>query len=98
MKVFALPNNAKKEAILAELNRGNFYWQANIALVKKADALDLPEAVHTRNKKILEYAQLRFKSFQLMYKAVATNTDAYKPQLDSCNNQIEKVLNNLKQQ
>jgi rhomboid protease GluP len=98
MKVFALPNNAKKEAILAELNRGNYYWQANMALVKEADALDLPETVHSRNKKILEYTQLRFKSFQLMYQAVATNTDAYKAQLDDCNNQIEKVLNDLKQQ
>jgi len=97
LKVFSLPDNARKEDVIAGLNQGTFYWQANIALVKEADVLDLPETVHSRNKKILEYCQLRLKSFQLMYKGVATNTDTYKSELNSCNNQIEKVLNDLKQ-
>lgn len=98
LKLYSLPTNAPKEKVLAELNRGTFYWQANIELVKQTNALNLPDAVYSRNKMLLNYCELRFKSYQIMYKAIVQNTEIYKPQLDSYNNQLEKVLNDLQQQ
>ena len=98
MKVFSLPKNAPKEKILAELNHGTFYWQANMELIKEVSALNLPDVVQIRNKKLFTYSQLRFKSYQLIYKTIADNTEKYGSRLDSCNNAIEKVLNDMKAQ
>lgn len=99
LEVFSLPKTTSKENILFEIKeRGLYYWNANIELVNQVDSLNLPDPAHLRNKKLIDYCQLRLKSYQLMYKAVAEDTNIYKPQIDAYDNQIGKIIEELKQQ
>nr|WP_315175490.1 rhomboid family intramembrane serine protease [uncultured Flavobacterium sp.] len=48
-----------KEQILSDLkDRGIYYWDENIALIKKLDKLYLPKEIHIQNENLLEYCEL----------------------------------------
>jgi len=61
-----------------------------------ANKLDIPQALKERNDKIGQYCQLQIAKYELLYKAVEQNTLKYDASIDSCNNSIKEILNDLK--
>jgi rhomboid protease GluP len=95
--VYKLPGNAEKGQVLTALkDNGIDNWSQIIKLVGDADQLNLPDAIHQKDKKILEYCHLRLNSFQLMYKSVDENTNVYKDSLEYYAGEIHDVLTDLK--
>jgi rhomboid protease GluP len=96
MELFRLPQDTEKAKLLACVKDGLQEWQACLALVNEAGKLDVPYEVKKSIKLLREYCELRIKSFNLIYKAVSENTEAYKSEIENYNSQIEKIINDLK--
>jgi rhomboid protease GluP len=87
-----LPN----DSIVARLKtQGNDLWQGNLQILKDLDALDLTETVALRNTKLRKYCLLRLKSYNLLHKAYAENTDRYETEIVACNAEIKTALDDL---
>jgi rhomboid protease GluP len=96
LELYQLPANASDEQILKEINtRGIYYWNQCVDLISEADRSDLPEIIHLRNKKLLEYCNLRIKSYELITKAITEQTSFYDTQIEACVNDIETVIEEL---
>jgi rhomboid protease GluP len=96
LEVFKMPTSTPKEELLNELkNRGIYYWNDNIQLIKDVEKLNLPPFLHQRNKLLLDYCNLRIKSYELIYKKVENETVLLEPQIEECNKKIEKIIAQL---
>jgi rhomboid protease GluP len=97
LELYRLPENTPKEKLLYEIkDRGLYYWNENIKLLNDLEQLNLPDGIHDRNKKLLDYCDLRIKSYNCIYKAVEQDTDIYKDSIEYYNKQIETIINGLK--
>lgn len=97
LEIYRMPKNAPKDSILNEIkNRGIYYWKENIVLVNGLDTLQLPDKLHKQDKMLLNYCNLRIKSYNLIYKAVKEDTDKYKDSIAACNKDIQAVIDSLK--
>jgi rhomboid protease GluP len=96
LELYQLPADASDEQILKEINtRGIYYWNQCVDLISEADQSDLPEVIHLRNKKLLEYCNLRIKSYELITKAITEQTIFYDTQIEACVKDIELVIEEL---
>jgi rhomboid protease GluP len=96
LEVYKLPEDSPDELILNEIeSKGLFYWNENVKLITELEQLNLPDEIHDRNKVLLEYCDLRIKSYELISKAISEGSDQYWDQLEDYNNQIEKIINDL---
>ena len=96
LEVYKLPENAPKAEMLAGLKaNGIDNWQKNIALLNEADQLNLPDELHQRNSKLIQYCELRIKSYELICKAVEEDSGKYQGQIDDYNKQINGLLKDL---
>lgn len=96
LEVYNMPENTPNEQLLSEIkDRGLYYWNENIKLLNELDQLNLPDQLHTRNKKLLHYCDLRIKSYNLIYRAIYEDTDKYKDSIEVYNKEIETVVNSL---
>lgn len=96
LETYRLSPRLSKEDKLNEIkNRGIYYWNENIVLVKRVDEMALPERLHQRNKLLLEYCEWRIKACNLMYDAVETDTNPFNNGLDSCEARIAVLLAEL---
>jgi len=97
LEVYRLPKTTSRDSILTEIkDHGIYYWREMIKLLNDLDQQNLPEQMHARNKELLHYCELRIKSYDLIYKAVAENTDKYKDSIDTYNKQIEAAIEGKK--
>lgn len=86
-----------KEQILSDLkDRGIYYWDENIALIKKIDKLYLPKEIHTQNENLLEYCELYKEYYQLTYNKVNENTSEYNQKLEEIENEIIDIAKKIK--
>lgn len=91
-------NMPDKEDLLHEIkDRGIYYWDECIKVIKEADELHIPDVLHQRDKKLLEYCTLRKNMYELAYKQIEQDSKVYQPQIDSMGNEIEDILDWLKQ-
>lgn len=96
LEVFNLPPDTSTDRILFKLkDHGIELWQKNIELVDSLQMLDLPAIVKTRNTKLREYCELRIKVYELIYKAIAEDTESYQNEIDAYNQKIEAVFTEL---
>ena len=51
--------------------------------------------LHAKNKKLIQYCDLRIKSYELIYKAIAENTENYKLEIENYDKQIEAIVREL---
>ncbi len=98
IEIYNLPPSTSNDQVLLKIKDGLQYWNDNISLVNKLDQLTLPEHIHARNKKLLQYCDLRVKSYEFIYKSIAEDTDQYQLQLDDYNKQIEGIIKELSTQ
>jgi rhomboid protease GluP len=95
---YSLPANAPSEEKLSELNdRGIFYWNKCLKLMQELDQLNLPEAAHQRDAKLIEYCKLRIESYELIAKSIQENSNQHQPKIDSLTKKIEDVISSLKE-
>ncbi|HEX6227161.1 MAG TPA: rhomboid family intramembrane serine protease [Chryseolinea sp.] len=88
--------SAPKEELLKEIkDHGIHYWKEGMRIIAEADKLSLPEVLHAKNKKLIKYCDLRIKCYQLIYKAVAENTENYKIEIENYDKQIEDIVKEL---
>ena len=94
--IYRLPENSSTETYLSEIkDKGLYYWNENINLLKEVETYELPPAIHERNKKLIKYCELRVKSYEVLYKAIKENSDQYKSEIENYNKQIELALSGL---
>ena len=97
LEIFKMPASTPKEKLLSEIkDRSLYYWTEDKKLITELDKLDLPDAIHVRNKKLIKYCDLRFASYALIYKAIAENTNSYGDQIKNYTDSIESLIKNLK--
>ncbi|MGN6213276.1 rhomboid family intramembrane serine protease [Parafilimonas sp.] len=109
MKIFAdnekkalmLYNNANAntpaDTVKAMVASGIHYWNENIKIIKDLDKFQLPDALHERNKIILDYCNLRLRSYELTGKAISENTRNYDSILRTYEDSLMIDINKLKQ-
>lgn len=96
LEIYNLPENTPNDELLHEIkDRGIYYWNENIKLLKSFNDMNLPSALKERNQLLKEYCELRIKSYELMYKGIAENTSQYKEQIESYDKQIELKIEEL---
>jgi len=76
-------------------DRGIYYWDENIKLIKELDRLYLPKNIHENNQKLELYCTLRKKVYQLAYKKIKENTSMYDGPIGNLNNQILELLQEM---
>lgn len=93
LEVYRLPEGTPSEDILFEIKeRGLYYWEENLKLIDSFKDLDLPLPVRARNSRIRDYCKLRIKSYELIYQAIAEDTDKYENEIDACSKEIEVLV------
>lgn len=95
IEIYNLPENTPNHEILLKIKNGLHYWNESIKLINELDQLNLPEQLHIRNKKLIQYCDLRLKSYEIIYKAIDEDTDQYRLQIDDYTIQIENIINEL---
>ena len=96
LEMFEMPESTPKEEFLFEIKtRSLYYWNENKKIINEADLLYLPGPIQIRNKKLLEYCELRIKNCQLIYKSIEESTVDYSLKINQTNDQIESILNEL---
>lgn len=97
LEIYHKANYLPKEDLLYNIkDRGIYYWNENINLINEVDKLQLPDEIHKRNSKIKIYCELRIELFELLYKAVAEDTDKYNTEIEKYNDQIKSLMDELK--
>lgn len=100
LEVFHLPDTTATTDLLYEIkDRGIYYWNENVKILNELEKLSIPQQVHERNMVLLNYCELRLKSFQLLYNAANTG-DLHKndAQVSAYNRQIEALLKGLRRE
>ncbi len=93
---YQLPPDTPRSRMLYEVGTNSvYYWQVNEKLINELDRLYLPQAVHERNQKLLNYCQLRIQFCRVLYKAIDEETNTYGTLIDELNQKIEASLNDL---
>ncbi|SDD27721.1 rhomboid protease GluP [Mucilaginibacter pineti] len=97
LEIYNLPKDTPKDKLLDEIkNRGIYYWNEDLELVKKDEKLKIPKPLLAQTGKLKEYCNLRLKCYQLIYKAIDEDTDKYKEQIETYNKQIQSIIDELK--
>ncbi len=98
LEVFKMKSDSKKEDVLYYIkDRGNYYWNEDIKIIKDVQQLDLPPNVQEKNKKLLAYCNLRIKMYDLMYDQLTNDNNAHENEINEYRVQIEELLNTLKE-
>lgn len=85
-------SDSKEHILYMIKERGIYYWEENVVLLKNLERLSLPESLHDQNKNLLEYCKLRIKSYNLSYKKINENNNEYDAEIDDLNSQINDLL------
>ncbi len=86
----------KDQTLLKIKNEGIYYWNESETLITGLDTLNLPPEIHTRNKKLLAYCDLRIKSYQLIYQSVDEKTNMYNDQIRNYSVSIDSLIKTIK--
>ncbi|SHG59893.1 rhomboid family intramembrane serine protease [Pedobacter caeni] len=96
LAVYKLPKEASKEQLLKGYKEeGTVNWNKSLKIIQELDELELPQAFHERILMFKKYVQLRIKSYDLAYKSVNENTEAYKDEMAGYNAEIQKILDDI---
>lgn len=96
LEVYKLPQGTPKDSLLIEIKeRGLYFWNENMQLLKSFDNAGLPEVIKARNKKLKEYCELRIKSYETIYKAIEQDTDQYQSEIQEYDKKIESLISDL---
>jgi rhomboid protease GluP len=93
LRYYQMPAETSKEDLLYELkDRGIYYWNKNIALLKPVKKMDLPENILANNEMLLQYCELRRKSYELLYQGISEDSKQYQAQVEDYEQQIKSII------
>ncbi|NOX85135.1 MAG: rhomboid family intramembrane serine protease [Chlorobi bacterium] len=96
LEVYRLPRNTPVKKIMYEIkDRGIYYWKKNLEIVNSIDELHLPVELLSINDTLKTYCNLRIKAYELTYKTLNENTNAYDQELTALNQHIIAIINQL---
>ncbi|WDF55613.1 rhomboid family intramembrane serine protease [Mucilaginibacter sp. KACC 22063] len=95
LKVVGQEDNKNSDALLPDLQQGISYWQEGISLINESDKLNVSSSIHSKNRQLIKYCQLRIKSYQITYYAYQNGTYPDQKQVFEINQQIKEVMNEL---
>jgi len=97
LSVFKMPSNASNSDILTALkDNGVNNWKKNLKVIDSIDKLDLPVVFRVRDDKLRQYCKLRITSYNYIAEDIATNSKKYRSAIDSCNTQLQALVDSLK--
>lgn len=98
LEVYNMPldTNNKEQILYGLKERGTYYWDECSKVLKEVDELSVNDKAKELNGKLKQYCALRRESYELLYKKVNENTDIYDTQLERLNEQIVRLLNDVK--
>lgn len=97
LEVYHMPKTTPRDSIMTEIkDHGLYYWREMIKMLYKLDTQKLPKQLHDHNKALINYCELRIKSYNFIYKAVEENSDNYQDSINFYNKKIEDAINELK--
>ena len=84
--------------MLYEINeRGIYYWEENLGVLKNLERISLPENIEVRNKQLEKYCNLRIECYRLMSKGISEETEKYGPEIEKINKEIEDLVISLRE-
>ena len=96
LKIFDIPLTTPKDTFLVHVKDSGIYlWEENIKILTELEKLNLPDTLHEKNKILIDYCNLRIKSYNLLYKRVEENTEMYKDSIADYDTQIRMTLYSL---
>ncbi|MDG2431683.1 rhomboid family intramembrane serine protease [Flavobacterium sp.] len=96
LEAYSIDYNSTKEDVLYMIKeRGIYYWEEDIKLIKELDKLYLPKKIHDINKQLALYCELRKQVYELAYKKINENTSMYDGPIGSLNNKITDLLEEI---
>lgn len=95
LEIYSLPENTPNDKILVRLQDGLKNWQEAEELLKSTKSLNLPDLLHQRNDKLLNYTQLRIQSFKLLNNLIIEEDEKYLKEIEEINAKMEEILNGL---
>jgi rhomboid protease GluP len=96
LEVYKLPPTTPNDKFLSAIkDSGIHYWNESIKLIDSFNELDLPVELKNRNRLLREYCEIRIKSYELLYKSISENTDAYKPEIENYNMQVAAKIKEI---
>lgn len=96
IELFSLPENTDDNLILFNIKQGINYWNKNKVIINELEKLNLPIELDVRNKKLLQYCDLRIESYNIIYKAVEEKNTVYQEQIYDYNKQINEIIEDLR--
>lgn len=70
-------------------------WKHFQTEIMKTDAFRLDDEFKQKRKLLGEYAQLRVRQTELIYKSINEETDKYNPEIDEVSDKIDSIINQL---
>jgi rhomboid protease GluP len=96
LEVYHLPPYTPKEKMMEELkDRGIYYWNESLQVLKTIDALNLPLNLRKRNELFKQYVQLQLDSYNLLYQDLLHNSKQNDPQIKQDTHKIEHLMKEL---
>jgi len=93
LEVYKMDSTAPKKDILYNIkDRGIYYWNEEIKLLHEIADLGLPVEFRDRNEVMLQYCNLRIKSYELLYKKVDEGSNSYDTKLAEYDKEITHLL------
>ena len=98
LEVYKMREDAPKADILYNLkDRGIYYWNENLTLLKEMDQLDIPDALKEQDKKLRRYCDLRISLYQLLYRRLNENDSSLSDQINKKGQEVEDLMKDIKQ-
>jgi len=96
LKVYSLPKNAPTKTLLNEIDKNGIQiWSKCLKLISSFQQLDLPDQIKKRNELLIDYSKLRIKSYELLYKSIEEDTNAYDAGMEKYNYQIRLKIEEI---
>jgi len=98
LEVYNQNSSGTKDEMLYEINeRGIYYWEENLGVLKNLERISLPENIEVRNKQLEKYCNLRIECYRLMSKGISEETEKYGPEIEKINKEIEDLVISLRE-
>ncbi len=98
VKIYKMRTDLPREEMLHNIRDiGIYNWNENIKILNEIAKLDLPPKIKENDEILMQYCLLRISSYELLYKKISEQTDAYDDEIKQDNEKIIEMINGLKE-
>ncbi|MCB0476951.1 MAG: rhomboid family intramembrane serine protease [Crocinitomicaceae bacterium] len=96
LSVYRLPASATNEMYLTEIEKvGLPKWKECLEISANIEKMNLPDALKARNEILKKYVLLRIEVYELMYRAIDEDSEAYTDQIERKNQEMDVLLKEI---